>query len=68
MKQTAENEIFTQCSNLESLGIQVSTCPIVDFRMKNFLLKEYAENYFPLVYPVHLMNNRFSLPQKSKKT
>ena len=45
----------------------MSTGPIVDFRMKNLLLKDYAEKSVPLIYSVHLKNHRLSWPQESKK-
>jgi adenine-specific DNA-methyltransferase len=58
------NNSFT---SLKQLGIQVSTGPLVDFRLKYFLYKEYAEELVPLVYPVHLRNYKFEWPKKSKK-
>ena len=66
-KQNAADKSKTANSNLNALGVKVSTGPIVDFRMKNLLLKDYANNSVPLIYSVHLKNNRLSWPQKSKK-
>lgn len=66
-KQRFGNENFTVYSNLKDLGIKVSTGPIVDFRMKEFLLKDFAEKSVPLVYSVHLKKHRLSWPQESKK-
>ncbi len=66
-KQQVENENLTVYSNLKDLGIKVSTGPIVDFRMKTLLQKNYAENSIPLIYSVHLKNHRLSWPQESKK-
>src|SRR5574344_377633 len=55
------------CISLKQLGIQVSTGPIVDFRLKYFLHKEYADALIPLIYPVHLRNYKFDWPKESKK-
>ena len=67
IKQKVENRNLTDYSSINNLGIKVSTGPIVDFRMKNLLLKDYTENSSPLVYSVHLKNHRLAWPQKSKK-
>lgn len=66
-KQQVGNEKLTLYSNLKDLGLKVSTGPTVDFRMKNLLLKNYAEKSVPLIYSVHLKNHRLSWPQESKK-
>ena len=66
-KQQTGNDNVTVYSNLKDLGIKVSTGPIVDFRMKNLLLKEYEEKSVPLIYSVHLKNHYLSWPQESKK-
>ena len=63
------SELQTQndFSTLENLKIKVSTGPIVDFRMKDFLLENFENNSVPLVYSVHLRNYRFEWPKSSKK-
>ena len=66
-KQQVGFDNLTVYSNLKDLGIKVSTGPIVDFRMKNLLQKEYTENSLQLIYSVHLKNHRLSWPQESKK-
>jgi adenine-specific DNA-methyltransferase len=45
-----ENFRFT----LEELDIQVSTGPVVDFRLKDHLLKSLETGAAPLLYPAHL--------------
>ena len=65
--QQIDNKSLAAFTNLKALGIQVSTGPIVDFRMKALLLKDYAENSYPLVYSVHLKSYRLAWPQESKK-
>jgi len=66
-KQQIGNENLTVYSNLKDLNVKVSTGPIVDFRMKSLLQKDYVENSIPLIYSVHLKNHRLSWPQESKK-
>lgn len=66
-KQRINDEKQEHRSNLRDLNVNVSTGPIVDFRMKNLLLNDYVENSYPLVYSTHLKNHRFVWPQKSKK-
>jgi len=39
--------------SLDELGIQVSTGPVVDFRLKEFLHKMPTSNSVPLLYPAH---------------
>ena len=67
IKQHLESKNLTEYSTIKDLGINVSTGPIVDFRMKKLLLKDYTENSCPLVYSVHLKNHRLVWPQNSKK-
>ncbi|MBR5966136.1 MAG: N-6 DNA methylase [Treponema sp.] len=66
-KQQSENKNLTVYSNLKDLDIKASTGPIVDFRIKNLLQKDYTDNSVPLIYTVHLKNHRLSWPQDSKK-
>lgn len=66
-KQHVENEKFMLYSNLMDLGINVSTGPIVDFRLKNLLFKDFLENSVPLIYPVHFKKYCLAWPQESKK-
>lgn len=56
--------LFT--SSLDDLKIQVSTGPVVDFRLKDDLRQDIEEGAVPLIYPVHL-NNGFNWPKDSKK-
>ena len=66
-KQQAGSEPAKVYSNLKDLQINVLTGPIVDFRIKNLLLKDYADNSVPLIYSVHLKNHHLSWPQETKK-
>ena len=56
--------LFT--SSLDDLKIQVSTGPVVDFRLKSDLRQDMEEGAVPLIYPVHL-NGRVEWPKVSKK-
>ena len=67
IKQEVDKEDLTLYSNLKDLGINVSTGPVVDFRIKELLLKDYEKKSIPLIYSVHLKNHRLAWPQKSKK-
>ncbi|WP_341536491.1 BsuBI/PstI family type II restriction endonuclease [Aeromonas veronii] len=53
-------------ATLEDLNIQVSTGPVVDFRLKEDLRQNIEPGAVPLIYPVHL-NNGLSWPKDSKK-
>jgi adenine-specific DNA-methyltransferase len=56
--------LFT--STLDDLKIQVSTGPVVDFRLKDDLRQDIEEGAVPLIYPVHL-NGGVNWPKISKK-
>lgn len=62
-----EVELFTFKTTLKDLGVDVSTGPIVDFRMKDRLVKDVARDSIPLLYPIHFRNNAFTWPVESKK-
>jgi adenine-specific DNA-methyltransferase len=47
------------------LGFEISTGPIVDFRVKEKLTNE--PNNVPLLYSVHIRNNKITWPIQSKK-
>lgn len=47
---------------LEDLGLQVSTGPVIDFRMKEYLVKMPDEGTCPLIYPAHLGDYDASWP------
>jgi len=43
-------------SNINELGIKISTGPVVGFRLKEYLRDEIEPNSAPLLYPQHLSN------------
>lgn len=54
------------CS-LESLGIAVSTGPVVDFRVRSDLRPLPAPDNYPLIYPTHLRHHAVKWPQPDGK-
>lgn len=53
--------------SLQKLGLEVSTGPVVDFRLKNWWCKYREENTVPLIYPHHFGKNGFNYPIEHKK-
>lgn len=64
--QAVVNRLSCFSAPLEEINIQVSTGPVVDFRLKDDLRKDFEENTAPLIYPIHL-NRIVKWPKKSKK-
>ncbi|MGL6225109.1 MAG: Eco57I restriction-modification methylase domain-containing protein [Thermoguttaceae bacterium] len=55
-------------NTLAELGINVSTGPVVDFRVKNHLRYSYENGTIPLLYPCHFKNGVVAWnPDQSKK-
>lgn len=65
--QSARDYVMNQSSNLIDLGLNVSTGPVVDFRLREDLTHRQSSDTYPLIYP-HLFNNGKVLrpPQKSE--
>lgn len=61
-----EERIKTDAT-LSDLDINISTGPIVDFRMKDSLRQMPDSNSIPLLYPIHLKNGSVTWPVTSKK-
>jgi adenine-specific DNA-methyltransferase len=53
--------------SLEEVGLEVSTGPVVDFRLKEFLRSEPELDTVPLLYPSHFVGGRLEWPRVSKK-
>jgi adenine-specific DNA-methyltransferase len=53
--------------SLAEIGLEVSTGPVVDFRLKEFLREQPAKGDAPLLYPTHFSNGRLEWPRQSKK-
>jgi adenine-specific DNA-methyltransferase len=52
---------------LSEIGIEVSTGPVVDFRLKEYLKDKVDKNSIPLIYPHNFVNGTFQWPIKHKK-
>lgn len=52
-------------NTLDDLGIEVSTGPVVGFRLKGELRKDYNTGNVPLIYPAHI-NGKIDWPKKTK--
>jgi len=61
--KTADELLLTHTHT--ELGFEISTGPIVDFRVKEKLTNE--PNNVPLLYSVHIRNNKITWPTQSKK-
>ena len=53
--------------SLMEIGLEVSTGPVVDFRLKEFLREQPETGAVPLLYPAHFSNRSLEWPRLSKK-
>lgn len=53
--------------SLETLGVQVSTGRVVDFRARGFLSADPQRGTVPLIYPTHLANGQVEWPKLGAK-
>ena len=59
------SEHFTY--SLTDIGVEVSTGPVVDFRVKDFLQKEPVGGAAPLIYPAHFGDKHLNWPKANFK-
>jgi adenine-specific DNA-methyltransferase len=52
---------------LSELGLGVSTGPVVDFRLKEYLEQQPKDGAVPLLYPHHFVDGQFQYPKEHKK-
>ena len=64
-EQQTDNNIFQV--SLSELGLNVSTGPVVDFRMKPYLEQQPTDGAVPLLYPHHFVDGQFQYPKEHKK-
>lgn len=64
---SVERRIKSLSCTLQELGVVVSTGPVVDFRLKEYLRMEPEEGTFPLIYANHCENGFVRWPQQSRK-
>ncbi len=53
--------------SLEEISLEVSTGPVVDFRLKQYLRENPEEGTVPLLYSTHFVNGKLEWPRQSKK-
>lgn len=53
--------------SLTEIGVEVSTGPVVDFRLKEFLRAQPESDSAPLLYPCHFENNKTCWPINNMK-
>ncbi|MBU4317960.1 MAG: Eco57I restriction-modification methylase domain-containing protein [Proteobacteria bacterium] len=53
--------------SLDDIGIMVSTGPVVDFRLKEFLRDDPETDTVPLLYPGHFNDNKMDWPKPGFK-
>ncbi len=53
--------------SLNELGLAVSTGPVVDFRLKEFLRADPTRGTVPLLYPTHFSGGGLEWPRQTKK-
>lgn len=61
------NRIESLPCSLSDLGIQVSTGPVVDFRVKEFLRPNPSSETVPLLYPCHFNGQAVDWPKPGHK-
>ena len=54
-------------STLTELGIQVSTGPVVDFRLRHYLRPHPVSGTVPVLYPTHFQSGSICWPKPSRK-
>ncbi len=59
------NALFSH--TLQDIGLEVSTGPVVDFRLKEWLRREPAPDAVPLLYPQHFQSGSLRYPVEGKK-
>ncbi|MBP1995820.1 Eco57I restriction-modification methylase domain-containing protein [Paenibacillus eucommiae] len=57
----------TVCYSLKEIGVEVSTGPVVDFRVKSYLRDTPEEGTVPLFYPNHFVGTLTEWPKVMKK-
>jgi adenine-specific DNA-methyltransferase len=63
----AMDTITSMPQALSDLGIQVSTGPVVDFRLKEYLKADLVEGAVPLIFPTHFTKGGVEWPKDGKK-
>ncbi len=67
LEQGIVNRMAHVKATLSEIGVEVSTGPVVDFRLKNDLQAEPAEGAAPLLYAAHFQGGRLCWPKTMSK-
>ena len=65
--QSGLNSVPLAERSLDEIGLTVSTGPVVDFRLKEFLREQPEHGTVPLLYPAHFAGGGLEWPRQSKK-
>jgi adenine-specific DNA-methyltransferase len=66
-KQNGLEHSATARYSPKEIGLEISTGPVVDFRLKDYLRAEPGEDTVPLLYPGHFAGQGIEWPKKGKK-
>jgi adenine-specific DNA-methyltransferase len=67
MDQVVAERIKQLPESLASIGIEVSTGPVVDFRALDDIVREPKVGAYPLIYPSHFTNGFVEWPKTGRK-
>jgi adenine-specific DNA-methyltransferase len=67
LEQSIADRMTRFKSSLTDLGVEVSTGPVVEFRLKADLRVEPESDTAPLLFPAHFRQGKFKWPRPSKK-
>lgn len=65
--QMVVNRINVFSTTLDELNLDVSTGPVVDFRLREDIRQHPLDNTYPLIYPSHISMNFVEWPNLSSK-
>lgn len=63
----AATQVAALAADLQSLGLAVSTGPVVDFRNRQFLTSAHAQGSVPLIYPANVKPEGVQWPLATRK-
>ena len=65
--QNLIGRMYALPNTLQDLGIDASTGPVVDFRLRNYLRKEPETGTAPMIYPAHCQGLFVAWPARNSK-
>ena len=67
IEQGIADQLSTFSTTLDELGVQVSTGPIVDFRLRKYLRPHPVSGSVPVLYATHFQDGSTCWPKQSRK-